>query len=57
MCATLNKGYLRAANRGSNNLYGFLMKISHLLLKRNFLGLSFHCFIRLVNYLSSFSAL
>ena len=29
MCATLNEGYLRAANRGSNNLYTFLIKIEH----------------------------
>ena len=27
MCATLNEGYLRSANRGSNNLYSFAVKI------------------------------
>ena len=27
VCVTLNEGYLRAANRGSKNLYGFLIKI------------------------------
>ena len=26
MCGTLNEGYLRAANRGSNSLYRFLSK-------------------------------
>ena len=26
VCVTLNEGYLRSANRGSNNLYRFLMK-------------------------------
>ena len=32
MCVTLNEGYLRAAKRGSNNLYRFLIKIWHLIL-------------------------
>ena len=27
VCVTLNEGYLRSANRGSNNLYRFLIKI------------------------------
>ena len=27
VCVTLNEGYLRSANRGSNNLYRFLTKI------------------------------
>ena len=27
VCATLNEGYMRAANRGSKNLYRFLIKI------------------------------
>ena len=27
VCVTLNEGYLRSANRGSNNFYRFLIKI------------------------------
>ena len=27
VCVTLNEGYLRSANRGSNNIYRFLIKV------------------------------
>ena len=49
MCVTLNEGYLRAANRGSNNLCRFLTKILHSQhsMKRLFLV---YCFFRLQIY-------
>ena len=33
VCVTLNEGYLRSANRGSNNLYRFLIKIKQISLQ------------------------
>ena len=33
VCITLNEGYYRAANRGSKNLYRFLIKIEHISLQ------------------------
>ena len=45
-CVTLNEGWSRAANRGSNNLYRFLIKILYISLqwKDDFFGLPFYCF-------------
>ena len=47
VCFILNEGYLRSANRGSNNFYRFLIKIynkSAFNEKTNFFGLSFLLF-------------
>ena len=53
MCVTLNEGYLRSANRGSNNLYRFFLSKynrSAFNEKTNFFGLSFLLFFRLPIY-------
>ena len=52
VCVTLNEGYLRSANRGSNNLYRFLIKITdqHSMKRRIFLVCLFYCFFRLPIY-------
>ena len=52
VCVTLNEGYLRSANRDSNNLYRFLIKIWQISLqwKDDFFGPSFYCFFRLPIY-------
>ena len=34
MCVTLNEGYLRAANRGSKNVYRFIIKIYYISIER-----------------------
>ena len=48
VCVTLNEGYLRAANRGSKNLYRFfnqnIYNISAFNKTTNFFGLSFLLF-------------
>ena len=54
VCVTLNEGYLRAANRGSKNLYRFLIKIyltyQPSIKRRIFLGCRFYCFFILQIY-------
>ena len=60
MCVTLNEGYLRSANRGSNNLYRFLTKYNRSAFneKTKFFGLSFLLFFldcRSTNLLRLFS--
>ena len=55
VCVTLNEGYLRAADRGSKNLYRFLIKIYNKSAsneKTIFLVRLFYCFLRLPIYKS-----
>ena len=52
MCATLNEGYLRAANRGSKNIQIFNQNITYQpSMKRQMVSVSFfYCFLRLQVY-------
>ena len=53
VCVTLNEGYLRSANRGSNNLYRFLnqnITDQPSMRRRVFLVCLFYCFFRLPIY-------
>ena len=53
VCVTLNEGYLRSANRGSNNLYRFLIKIYQISLQwkdKFFWSVFFTVFFRLPIY-------